>query len=323
MATNKTYLPAPDSERYKELVDLFPTADVLQLNKWAKEFGYRNKKNFIDSMRIQYKIERVTSQDGGWEPAEINIPLEIKMGAEPKTAAIIQDFHIPYHDPIAVDLTERLLQEVKPDLIIYPGDVFDFYQISNFDKDPARIKSLQSDINQGRAMFRRHKIMFPDAIKKLLVGNHEKRLLHFLWTKASELSSLTCLTLEELFNLKEYDIELIAYEQGLMINEVFLVLHGEIASIHSGYTAKRMYEKHGGCGICGHCHRLGSYYKRDRFGIWGWWENGCLCHLTPDWIKNPNWVQGFSLVHFHGDRFWVEQVPIIKNKLMYGGKIYE
>ncbi len=321
MATNKTYLPAPCTERYKELIDLFPTADVDQLNRWAHEFGYRNKKNFIDSVKIQYGISRLLSQNGGWEPAEINIPLKITMAKEPKTVAIANDFQIPYHDSVVVGLMENLLQDIKPDLLIYNGDIGDFYQISDFDKDPARISNLQSDINQVKAMFRRHKIMFPRTEKKFVVGNHEKRLLHFLWTKAKELSSLGCLTLEELFDLKEYGIELIAYEQGLMINDVFLVLHGDIASIHSGYTAKRMYEKHGGCGICAHCHRGGSYYKKDRFGIWGWWENFCLCHLNPDWIKNPNWVQGFSLVHFHGDRFWVEQIPIIENKLMYGGRV--
>ena len=83
------------------------------------------------------------------------------------------------------------------------------------------------------------------------------------------------------------------------------------------------YEKHGGCGITGHCHRGGSFLKTDRFGVWGWWEGFCLCHLNPDWIKNPNWQQGITLVHFIGKRFWVEAIPIIDHELMYGGKIYK
>jgi hypothetical protein len=229
---------------------------------------------------------------------------------------------IPYHDYSAVKLVDDFLADIQPDLLIYAGDIIDFYQISSFDKDPARVDNLQADINQVKAMFRKHKMSMPNTRKIMLDGNHEKRIQHFLWTKAPEISSLKCLTIEELFDLKEYNIEHIAYEQGIMINDIFLILHGDIASIHSGYTAKRMFEKHGGCGMCGHCHRGGSFYKRDRFGTWGWWENYCLCHLNPDWIKNPNWVQGFSLVHFQGDRFYVEQIPIIHNKFIYGGQLY-
>ena len=171
-------------------------------------------------------------------------------------------------------------------------------------------------------MLERHDNIFPNVKKKWLDGNHEIRLLKYLWSSSPALASLRCLTIPELFRLDDYRIDYLPYEQGLMVNDIFLILHGDIASIHSGYTAKRMYEKHGGCGISGHCHRGGSFYKRDRFGTWGWWENFCLCHLNPDYVKNPNWVQGFSLVHFQGHRFWVEQIPIIDHSLMYGGRVY-
>jgi hypothetical protein len=320
MPTNKTYLPPKDSERGKEIVDLFPVADNRQLDKWAKEFGYSNRKNFVTSVRLQYEISR--SENTGWEPTEINIPLKIETGREPKTIAVIGDLQIPYHDADILGLTEDFLIEIQPDFLVYNGDVFDFYALSDFDKNPNRINRMQDEINIARAILRRHKMILPKAKKKFTLGNHEDRLRRFLWTRARELATLDCLTVEELFKLKEYDIELIAYEQGLMVNDIFLIIHGNIASVHSGYTAKRMFERHGGCGITNHCHRGGSFYKRDRFGVWGWWENFCLCHLNPDWIKNPNWVQGFSLVHFQGDRFWVEQIPIVNKKFMYGGKVY-
>jgi len=94
-------------------------------------------------------------------------------------------------------------------------------------------------------------------------------------------------------------------------------------SIHPAYTAKRHYERSGGFGMCNHTDRGGSFYMRDRVGMWGWWENFCTCTLDPDWIKNPNWQQGFTLVHFVGRRFWVEQIPIVGHSLMYGGKVYK
>jgi predicted phosphodiesterase len=253
----------------------------------------------------------------------VNVPLKIQTSDEPQTVAIVGDIHIPFHDCKSLSLVEDFLEEIQPQFLIYNGDITDFYQISKYDKDPSRISKLEEDVNDTRLMFRRHKAMLPNTKKVMLEGTHEDRLRRYLWSRAPELSSLKCLSIPELFRLPDYEIEFIPYEQGLMLNSVFLVIHGDLVSVHSGYTAKRMYEKHGGCGVCGHCHRLGSFYKRDRFGTKGWWEGGCLCDLDPDWVKNPNWVQGFTLVHFRGKQFWVEQVPIIDHKFIYGGKLYQ
>jgi len=240
------------------------------------------------------------------------------------TVAVINDTHHPFQDKKIIRLVDSFLEEYKPNVIIYNGDLNDFYQVSVFDKNPDRVTRLQDDVDQTKAYLRKHREMMPDTLMYFLEGNHEYRWQKFLWTKAPEMSSLDCLNIKELFNLNDLGIIHLPYEEGLMINGLFLVTHGDIASIHSGYTAKRMYEKHGGCGICGHCHRGGSFYKRDRFGVWGWWENFCLCTLDPDWMKNPNWTQGFSLIHFRGrHRFWVEQIPIIKGGFMYGGNLYE
>ena len=143
-----------------------------------------------------------------------------------------------------------------------------------------------------------------------------------MWTKAREVSSIRDLSIDKQYGLTENEIEHIEYEKGLLINGVFMVTHGDLIRAHAGYTAKGMLDKHGGCGMHGHSHRWGSSPKRNRFGIYGWWENGCLCSLDPDWIQNPNWMQAFSLVHFTKDRFWVEQLPIINRKFMYGGVLW-
>jgi hypothetical protein len=48
-----------------------------------------------------------------------------------------------------------------------------------------------------------------------------------------------------------------------------------------------------------------------------------MCSLDPDWITNPNWQQGFSIITFEdGGRYFVEQIPVMKNKFIYGGRIY-
>jgi hypothetical protein len=252
-----------------------------------------------------------------------NVPLRLKIEDKPQTIAVFNDTHNPFQDVKTLALAEDFIKDLQPDYLIYNGDINDFYQISKFDKNPARYSELQKDIDNTRDMLKRHRQLCPNAIIKLLDGNHENRLERFLWTNAPALSSLRCLEVEKLLELQNFEIERIPYECGIMVNDIFLIIHGNLVSTHSSYTAKRMFEKHGGCGLCAHSHRLGEYLKRNRFGTWGWWEGGCLCDLNPDYVTNPDWHQGFTLVHFKGKRFWMEQIPILGHTLMYGSKIYE
>lgn len=323
MATNKSFLPEPETEEAQKLIVYYQTSSDAELEQLVKQYGYKNRHTFIDAMRRRLGARRMFSGNEGWEPSELNIPLKLDTTKELRTAAVLYDTQNPYQDKVSLALVERFLQDIEFHYLIYGGDNNDFYGISAFDKNPNRIPKLQADIDDTKCMFDGHSKLFPDVEKWLLEGNHEDRLRKYLWSSAAALSSLSSLTIPELFKLADFGIKTTPYQQGIMVNGVFLFLHGDIASIHSGYTAKRNFEKHGGCGITGHCHRGGSFYKTDRFGIWGWWEGFCLCHLNPDWIKNPNWVQGFSLIHFLGKRFWVEQIPIIDHTLMYGGRLYE
>ena len=82
------------------------------------------------------------------------------------------------------------------------------------------------------------------------------------------------------------------------------------------------FEKFGGCGIVGHSHRGGVYYKHTN-NIYGWSENYCLCDLHPEYVKSPDWMNGFSVVTFLNGLFKVEPVPIINDSFIYGGKLYE
>ncbi len=347
--TNRSPLPEKGTKEAEWLLSEYSRADGENKDLLAHSYHYSSRRSFMNAMRERYGAKRgsltpfpledllkeqkepqivippigIKDENGGWEPSGLNIPLKIETAKELKTGAFLFDTQNPYQDAQTLELVERFLGNIKPDYLFYGGDNNDFYGLSSFNKNPKRIDSLQDDVDNTRRMFDRQRNIIPNAESWWLIGNHEDRLQKFLWTNAPALSSLRSLQLPELFTIKDYNIKLVPYEQGLMINGVFLALHGDLASIHSGYTAKRMFEKHGGCGISGHCHRLGSFYKRDRFGTWGWWEGGCLCHLNPDWIKNPNWVQGFSLIHFRGKRFWIEQIPILDHKFIYGGEVYE
>ncbi len=239
------------------------------------------------------------------------------------TTGIFQDTHNPFQDQRVIRVVEKYLFELQPDLMIYPGDMTDFYGCSKFDKNPERANRLQHDLNSAKALFKRHRKGMPNTRMIFEEGNHCDRLRKYLWSKAPALASLDCLTVEGLLGLNDLDIEHVNYGEGVLLNKRLWVTHGDMIRAHSGYTAKGMSDKHGGSGMHGHTHRLGSYYKTNRSGVYGWWENGCLCDLNPDYVSHPNWQQGFSVVTFIRDHFFVEQMPIVNHSFLYGGKMYK
>lgn len=234
-----------------------------------------------------------------------------------------QDFHKQFDDKSAVNVAEKLAKHIQPTYIHYLGDIIDFYAISKFDKKPWLIANMQSELDIVAYMFQYHASIFNKSKSIYHLGNHEDRLRRYLWSIAKELSQLRCLELPALLGLDKLGIEMVDYEEGTLINNLFMAVHGNIVRKNSSYTARGMMEKHGGSGIAGHSHRLGSHFKRNRFGEYGWWENGCLCDLNPDYVQQPDWQQGVSVVEFLNGRFFVEQIPIIKGKCVYGGKLFE
>jgi len=303
--------------------------DVVTKAQLLRDYGVglRQARGWVDTLRhegIECPIileSKHKNQFIKLSPANPAI-YTLKTEGHSSVAGVVQDPHHPFQDKIVLNLILNFFIELQPDYIFIPGDWLDVYQLSRFNKDPDRANDLQRDIDSGVAGLKRFrdgcsnsKFIFED-------GNHEDRLRKFLWSNGRELSCLRALDPDDLLGFNELEIDRVPKQSLLLVNDVFQVEHGDVVSKHSSWTAKAMYERRGGCGMCGHSHRGGSYYKHDS-DYFGWWENFCTCDLHPEWVKNPNWMHGFSLIHFIGKRFFVEQIPIINNKFVYGGKVYQ
>lgn len=227
----------------------------------------------------------------------------------------ISDLHIPYHDPHAWQLTLGIVSLVKPTKVNILGDALDFYQLSTFDKDPKQLENgrLQEDFDQWFRMARDLQRAAPDACKfTFLPGNHEDRLRRYL-NRNPELYGLRALELPSLMRLDELGIEYFESEveiiPGLLVGK-----HGEVVRKDSGYSARGELEreKYAISTITGHTHRLGTHYARTRLRVVKAHENGCLCLLNPEYVKNPNWQQGLTITtHFGGELFHVADVPFL------------
>lgn len=247
---------------------------------------------------------------------------EMKTKTEYERTAFLPDMHCPYLDGPAFRCMLAFLRTFKPEHIFVIGDVVDFYQLSRFVKNPARMMELQADIDAANLALRQIRKAAPQAKIRLLKGNHEMRLQKFLWSAAAELVSLRDLTVPHLLGLKELNIEWV--ETGSTLFHGFLIKHGNLVRTRSGYTATGEREKAGISGVSGHTHRLSQVYNTNYNGMTTWVECGCLCRLDPEYAEGQvvDWQHGLAYGYFEKDnhRFVLHTEPIIKGSMVFNGK---
>lgn len=233
----------------------------------------------------------------------------------------ISDLHIPYQDDKAVDLAFDCIVDLQPENLILNGDIIDCYWCSDFTKKPKNVVYLQDEANIFYKKFsylRRH---IPNTNIFYVLGNHEDRIAKNQW-KNPQLYGLKALEPENLLKLNKLNIK--CYKTKVILNN-FIYFHGELVTRNGSYTAKAEFEAHKmNSGISGHTHRLGAYYKTYDNDTTYWFENGCLCTLNPDYLKDVvNWQHGFSIINSYEGLNQVDQVLINNYKFMYNNKVYK
>ena len=64
-----------------------------------------------------------------------------------QTTVVLNDLHGQFIDKVAFALALGFIKRQQPDNVVLNGDIVDFYKISNFDKDPLRLESLQDELD--------------------------------------------------------------------------------------------------------------------------------------------------------------------------------
>ncbi len=228
--------------------------------------------------------------------------------------AVVSDLHVPYHDEWAVSLAIEAIAVWQPDLLIFNGDELDFYELSDFDKDPEKLKQggLQPAFDCWREIKRRFcQAQGGGRERKMTLGNHNARLFRWI-ARHSAIHGLRALELPALMCLDEDEIEYCPNEV-LLANGNLVVKHGDRVRKESGASAQAELgqERYTVSTITGHTHRLGSTFVTHRNGVVVGLENGCLCDMEPEYIQRPNWQHGMTLVQIEGDAFHAFNVPFL------------
>lgn len=228
--------------------------------------------------------------------------------------AIVGDTQCPFHDPRAVEIATQVIEQYKPDHLVYNGDMWDFWTISRHNAkrwERLRDKSLQEEIEIGieveeklarglKYRGRRHHID----------GNHEERLEVFLGNgPQAVLGNLRGLATEEIFRFRSRGISSYhPYGEGIWITDDLFVYHGEYVGGLPGDSVKKEIQSIGASVIMNHVHRRADLRfrqgRREHIGI----ENGCLCQLQSGYKAMTNWSQCLTLVDVFDNGQWKAEV---------------
>ena len=223
----------------------------------------------------------------------------------------LSDVHAPYHDVAAWSLALEVVQRIRPAVVNILGDFWDFRELMRFDHRQG-IGGLQAGINSGFDLLKELKAVHKRKIR-FVPGNHELRLQKYL-LKNQQLFGLDVLNLPILLRLEELGVEYLDYEIEIVPDKL-VGRHGGIIRAKSGWSALThlMRDGYSISSITGDTHRLAKVYFSSRgktvLGV----ENGCLCDMNVEYVHNPNWQHGLSIVHVLDEDFDVDVVRFLRS----------
>lgn len=236
--------------------------------------------------------ERVRKKLG---TAQREYPRQITINGDCR-GIVFSDIHAPFHDRDAIALACKVAKWWKPDVAIFNGDDLDFYMSSRYDKNPARTFRVQDEVDiwHIECVAPILSTLPPKSRKVKLPGNHEDRLRHKLWANP-DLFGIRSLELPELLELKRYGVEYAT--QRVHFGHELEITHGDRVSKWAGMSAKAEQEKRRFAikTITGHVHRAGRFQTRVGSGYSIGQECPCLCDLSPEYMTDPDWVQGITI----------------------------
>ena len=213
--------------------------------------------------------------------------------------SIASDFHFGGVNHEAVETWLRHLKETKPDRVIIAGDLLDAQRLSKFDKVPGFGDTFEDELSYTRLFLKSLREIYIGKVD-IICGNHDLRFKQLLWRNAEELSGMSGFTIPELLHFEEFGITYHDIPDGAakfidnyIEDQGFLIGHFNLARKGAGNTARGLLDTYGANIVQSHCHRMALIYKRqyDRtlIGV----ECGCMCSLTPPWMKQTDWANGW------------------------------
>lgn len=236
--------------------------------------------------------------------------------------ACVSDIHYPYQDERIEEIAFSFIKDFKPDVVVWNGDVWDFYAISQYTKDVKKKMDIQEEMDYGAGRVKMWmKELGPRTKGYFIMGNHEARLGKMISRNVPALAALRSTSIEKNLDFNDMGLEFIPEHRDLFIGSM-LFTHGNVVRSFAGASVKAQYDQFGCSTLIGHTHRLSVAHKRTKLGTHTIVENGTLCDFDVEYAPYPNWQHGFTTLEFDGNDFSVNQHLINNYKLIANNKVY-
>lgn len=223
------------------------------------------------------------------------------------------DLHDVEIDPFYLRTLLHAIKAMDPDIICLGGDVFDFFELSRFDKDIRDWKPVE------RIRFGREEILAPirraapRAVIDLLEGNHEARLVRHMAACSPQLREILSGVqgindVGKLLKLDEFEINYISKTNLCQFPTQTKALEKAIVSenykdyfgcflVHH-HTDGKNYKKPGFNGH-NHKHVVDTMFNPDYGGGYEWHQVGCGHRRIASYAEAKKWNNGFLMVHIN------------------------
>lgn len=235
-----------------------------------------------------------------------------------KSALVISDLHIPYHDMTAINAALDYGFSYGVDCIYINGDLIDFARISRWNKDP-KTPSMMVEIDGVRAFLEGLCDLGLPVYYKL--GNHEDRWNRYLIDNAPELYEVDRFQMSSVLDLDELGVELIDSKQRAKFGHLNVVHGHEFGqSIFSPVNpARGLFLRAKTSVLAGHNHQTSSHHEGNLNGKQvACFSTGCLCDMEPEYrpFAYGKWNHGAAIVDVSGQNYSVINFRIMNGRVI-------
>ena len=213
----------------------------------------------------------------------------------------LSDIHYPFHDVRAMEAVMEYGMKMDPTILLLAGDICDLPDFSAHPK-VNQAQFLEDEMLTIAAELEQFRLAFPKARIIWMEGNHEQRLKKYVMRKAPELMGLPGMDVPGVvcaFGGPK------AMHRVEWVDDCRTVRTGSLAHLHGHEfrggggvnPARWLYLRTGESAMIGHFHRTSEHSEPTLSGKQvGTWSTGCLCELTPNWMRKTKWNHGFAFI---------------------------
>ena len=236
------------------------------------------------------------------------------------------DLHFPYIHKPTLNIFIKLIDIIKPDIVLFGGDMldYDYESISFFNH--GKVKRVnEGNLSKDYKLFQ-EKVLNPienklqsDTERVWILGNHEFRVNRVLETNDTYQGLIE---LESNLDLDKWNI--IPYRRHYKVNSNTCIIHGEYTS---KYHSQRHLQVYNSNLYYGHLHTYQVFTQQTPVHRHPLKSTaiGCMGQTNPhydDGMSN-NWINQILIIHKDGNTLYDDVLTIIKNKCIYGNKTIE